>query len=410
MRVAAIGLLIAAATLVAGSPARADTIRDAEWQLAAVQAADAWGVTKGEGVTVAVLDTGVDPTHPDLTGQVTTGLDAIGGGGKQGDAFWGVHGTWMASLIAGHGHGPNRASGLIGVAPAARILAVRVIWERDDPIRQMSAAQRLAAGVRPGNSLATAIRYAVDNGAQVINMSLYEDPAQQSYLAEDDEAIQYAVAHNVVVVASEGNTAETTNRTQYPAAFPGVIAVAAIDRDHKHASFSTHSWSTSVAAPGVKIVGAASNNRYVEGDGTSPASAIVAGVCALIRSRYPKLSPAQVRQVLERSAAGQPGGHYSEELGWGPVQASAALKLAGSVAGRSPTPQSAGYRSKFFGDGHVPATGLAGAVGAAVVGLALLPLGGAALAGAVVLALVRRRRGAYVSPVGQLTPVPPRPQ
>jgi type VII secretion-associated serine protease mycosin len=392
VRAGAVAVVVAAALLVAASPARADTVRDAEWQLAAVQAPDAWAVTKGEGVTVAVLDTGVDTNHPDLTGQVTAGLDAIGAGGKQGDAFWGVHGTWMASLIAAHGHGPNRASGLMGVAPGAHILAVRVIWERDDPIRQLTPSQRSAAGVRPGNTLAAAIRYAVDNGARVINMSLYEDPEQQSYLAEDDEAIQYAVAHDVVVVASEGNTAETTNRTQYPAAFPGVIAVAAVDRDHKHASFSTHSWSTSVAAPGVKIVGAASNNRYVEGDGTSPASAIVAGVCALVRARYPKLSPAQVRQVLERSAGGQPGGRYSEELGWGQVQAAAALKLAGSLAGRPATPQTATYRSRFFGDGSLTTTGLAAAAVPTVAGLALLPLGGAALAGAVALAVVRRRR------------------
>jgi hypothetical protein len=295
----------------------------------------------------------------------------------------------MASDVAGHGHGTN--SGVIGVAPAAKILSVRVIWDDNDPIRGMTASQRTAAGAKSGDPVAEGIRYAVDHGAGVISMSLGQTDDSSADLTETDAAVRYAVDHGVVLVASDGNGGETTNQTEFPAAYPGVIAVAATDRNGRRASFSTHTWTTTVAAPGVGIVAARTGGGYIIGDGTSPSAALVSGVCALIRARFPTLSPAQVRQVLERSAANR-GGGYSEDLGWGVVQAAAALRLGATVAPQAATPQPVPARSRTFGDGRIPVVGLRALdLRPGVVALALLPVGGTCLAGAVLLAVLWRR-------------------
>jgi type VII secretion-associated serine protease mycosin len=389
----ALAALAALAAIAAGAPggrAAADTVRDNEWALAAMQVPQAWATTRGAGATVAVLDTGVDPNHTDLTGQVTAGPDLAGGPAKLGDPYWGFHGTAMASDIAGHGHGSGGADGVVGVAPAARILSVRVIWDRDDPIRRMTQSQRAAAGAQQGDPIAGGIRYAVDHGAQVINMSLGETATSATRSAETDSAIQYALAQRVVLVASEGNSAETTNLTQFPAAYPGVIAVAASDRGGHRASFSTHEWTTSVAAPGVGVVGAHVGGGYIVGDGTSPAAALVSGVAALVRAKYPQLTPAQVRQALERTATGSTG--YSEDLGWGVVQAAAALRMAATMTPEPATPQAVTARPRTFGAGRPPAVGLAALdVRQGAATLALLFGGGGGLMGAVLLATLRRR-------------------
>jgi type VII secretion-associated serine protease mycosin len=373
-------------------PALADAVRDNEWALGAVQAPDAWGTSTGQGVTVAVLDTGVDANHADLSGQVTVGPDLVGGDARPGDPFWGVHGTAMASAVAGHGHGAGGRDGVMGVAPGARILSVRVVWDDNDPIRRMSPGQRAAAGARSGNSVADGIRYAADHGAQVINMSLGEATDSSGRMGETDTAVRYAIAHGVVLVASAGNGAETSNQTEFPAAYPGVIAVAAIDRSGHRASFSTHDWPTSVAAPGVGVVAAQAGGGYLVGDGTSPAAALVSGVAALIRARYPKLTPAQVKSVLERTAS-RPSGGYSEELGWGVVQATAALRMAATLTPEPAVPSPVAAPRRTFGDGRAPAVGLRALdLRPLAVALAALSGGGLAVVGAVLLALTRRRR------------------
>jgi type VII secretion-associated serine protease mycosin len=390
-------LAAATATLVAAAltsvPVAADSVRDNEWVLAAVQAPDAWAMTRGAGVTVAVLDSGIDAGHADLAGQVATGPDFVGGDARPGDPYWGQHGTSMASTIAGHGHGPGGSAGVIGVAPAARILSVRVTWDNNDPIRGLSPAGQRAAGARSGNAVAQGIRYAVDQGAQVINMSFGEATSTSTQVEDTDSAIGYAIAHGVVLVASSGNGAQTDNDTEFPAAFPGVVAVAATDRSGHRATFSTHRWTTSVAAPGVEVLEAQAGGGYVVGAGTSPAAALVSGVAALIRSRYPKLSPDQVRGVLERSAT-HPAGGYSEDVGWGVVQAAAALRIAATLMPDSPVPVApAASRSRLLGAGGVPRVGLA-AIDArlALASLGLPPAGGLLLTAAALLLTARRRR------------------
>ncbi len=391
-RVLSAGLLALIAGFLTAGPAGADAVRDNEWALGAVQAPDAWATSRGEGVTVAVLDSGVDAVHPDLVGQVTTGPDLVGGGARPGGPHWGVHGTAMAAIIAGHGHGAGGRDGVLGVAPAARILSVRVTLENDDPVRNLPADRQSAAGLKTGNPIEQGIRYAADHGAHVINMSFGEAATSSTRVAEIDTAVQYAIAHGVVLVASTGNDAQTSNEAEYPAAFPGVIAVAATDRAGLRASFSTHQWTTTVAAPGVGVVEARAGGGYLVGDGTSPAAALVSGVAALVRSRFPKLSPAQVRDVLERTAA-RPAAGYTEDVGWGVVQAAAALRMAATLAPEPAAPEPTAGRSHLLGDGGPPRVGLRALdVRQLIISLALLPLGGLCLTGAVLLVCLGRRR------------------
>lgn len=244
--------------------------------LAVPGTAAAWRTTRGQGVIVGVLDAGVDSRVPDLRGSVITGPDYTRGANPPGyrPPHW--HGTFIASLIAGHGSGPGLASGVIGVAPAARILSVRVILDDDEP-----GFPIYNANANYEDAIASGIRYAVRRGAGVINMSLGSASAARQVRL----AVGYAISHGVVVVASAGNDGTGPGRSQYsyPASFTGVISVGAVDAAHQRASFSDRNASVVICAPGVDVVGASAGGGYLAVNGTSPASAFVAGVAALIR-------------------------------------------------------------------------------------------------------------------------------
>ncbi|MFJ4877588.1 type VII secretion-associated serine protease mycosin [Streptomyces sp. NPDC088745] len=335
----------AAALLVAlsAAPARADTVRDKQWGLAAMHTQEAWRTTKGAGVTVAVLDTGVDDQHPDLTGNVLPGRDLVGFGAKSGDRSWARHGTAMASIIAGHGHGPARGEGVLGVAPEAKVLPVRVILEGTDPSRDKARESR-------GNALAEGIRWAVDQGADVINLSLGDDSESAHPEAEEDAAVQYALRKGAVVVASAGNGGEKGDHISYPAAYPGVIAVTAVNAAGTHASFSTRRWYATVAAPGVDVVIADPDRSYYEGWGTSAASAFVSGAVALVRAAHPDLPPAEIKRLLARTARDAPSGGRDDSRGHGMVDPAAAI--AAATRGRTPVHSTAaGHSAPYFGPG-----------------------------------------------------------
>jgi len=330
--VAVAGLI--AGLLSAGVPgATVASIRSAEQpQLSVVGAAAAWGVTRGSGVTVAVLDTGVDASVPDLTGSVTVGPDEVPGVDPAGYQPPYQHGTYIASLIAGHGSGAGRRSGVVGVAPAAKVLSVRVILDDGEP-----GFGEFAAESANDDAIGTGIRYAVAHGARVINMSLGSTAPTKGLRA----ALAYAAAQGVVVVAAAGNNGASQSGytpLSYPAAFPGVIAVAAVSPDGDRAAFSDENASVVLSAPGVDVFGAGPGGSYVEADGTSPASAEVAGVAALIRSRYPRLTPFQVERALVSSTSHRPRGGYSPGTGFGEVNALAALAAAGRLAAASAQP------------------------------------------------------------------------
>src|SRR5437773_6058140 len=290
----------------------------------------AWSVTRGAGVTVAVIDSGVNPDISDLSGSVITGPDYTGVTTSPSSKNWGVHGTWMASLIAGHGH-DGGLSGVIGTAPAARILSIRVIPDRADPHYGKYERERETVIQQ---SLADGIKYAVTHGARVISMSIGYSAPSITVRAE----LQDAYDHGVVVIASAGNSGGPSSSrggqapASFPADYPGVISVSAVDASGAVAGFSSDNLSVQVAAPGVKVPAQGRDGQYWLVSGTSPACALTAGVAALIKSRYPHLSPALVNQAITSSAQNPPPQGYDDRVGFGTIDAAAALTAAARLS------------------------------------------------------------------------------
>lgn len=389
---AALGCAAAWTLAAAPTAAHADDIRDKEWPLSFLDSSAANRISTGSGVTVALLDSGVMTGRADIRGQITTGPDYAGGVERPGDPGWGEHGTCMASIIAGHGRGGH--NGMLGIAPDAHVLSVRVI--RDDDAPDINGPTKSDTPISDG------IKYAVDHGAQVISMSLGgNDAGSDSDSTPEADAIRYALAHNVVVVVAAGNSADKGNTIQFPGAERGVISVAAVDSSGRHAAFSTTSWDVSVAAPGVNLPcdAAASDNEYLIGDGTSQATAYVAGVAALLKAKNRDLSPAQVRDILQQTARSKPSGGRDDELGFGIVDPVAALHAAGSTKGapQRPAAVNRGPAGGHFGYGPsavvTEAAPSFGAPSRAVVGGFILVIAAALIA----FLLLRRARRAAVA-------------
>jgi hypothetical protein len=364
------------AVLAPAGPASADEIRSTEmWVLNELNVQPAWTVTEGKGVLVAVIDSGVDPNVSDLVGNVETGPNFSGVHTPPSNPNWGVHGTWMASLVAGHGNGPDDGSGIIGTAPESKVLSIRVITDSHDPNNAAYEREPAAKGQR---ELAEAITYAVTHHAQVISMSL--GYSQQSRPVQ--AALQDAYEHNVVVVASAGNSGDGKSSAPYsfPANYPGVLGVAAVNSAGQVASFSSNNLSVQVAAPGYKVPAEGRGNNFWFVSGTSPACALTAGVVALIKAAYPHLTDSQVISAVTSTTtvSTRPPGGYDDQIGFGVVDAAAALTAARKIAGAAPAP--AGMApSGHFGGGlasvpaaPVPPRGLVSLVLYCLLGVACL--------------------------------------
>jgi subtilisin family serine protease len=388
-----------AAAAPAAPVAPADSVRDGQlWALNMMDVPAAWDAgNEGQGVTVAVLDSGVAPGVSDLDGSVVSGPDLTGVSTPSSSPDWGQHGTWMASVIAGHGHGVDDDDGILGAAPKAKILSVRVIPDRNDPGYTTYEREQES---RVQDSLAKGIRYAVDHGADVISMSIgYSSPS-----ASVRSALQYAYGHGVAVVASSGNSGDTSSASKngyaplkFPADYPGVIGVAAVSSAGSVAGFSSDNLSVEVAAPGVNISAQGRDGQYWLVTGTSPACALVAGVAALIKARYPGLAPDLLAKALTSTTHYRPEGGYDQKVGFGTVNASAALTAAGQLA-RQRAAETGTAASTNFGGG--PSAAPASPVGPrgtgqlilfAVLALTALVLVAASVSRLAVLKQLRRR-------------------
>jgi Subtilase family len=316
--------------IMASSPALADHVRSQEWWLRTLHVTRAWRSTHGAGVIVALLDTGVDAKQADLTGSVITGPDYTHSRRAPGGAFWGIHGTAMASIIAGHGHGAGNADGVIGIAPSAKILSVRVTLEGNDPLlNDATVAAGLTAAIAHG------IRYAVKQHAAVIDLPL--DPVTTRGAAgsggspAERAAVAYALARHVVLVAPAGDGGAGGDAMNYPAAYPGVISVGAFNEKFIKAPYSSRRPYVTLTAAGDGLTAANGLKGYAPVGSTSAASAVVAGIAALIKAQFPALSPAQVRQVLTSSTVFRPPGGRNDGSGHGTVDAAAALMAASKL-------------------------------------------------------------------------------
>ncbi|GAA2395210.1 S8 family serine peptidase [Dactylosporangium salmoneum] len=327
-----IAAVLVAAVLLTGAPAAAaDTVRQQEWWLDALQVVKAQQLAKGDGVVVAVVDTGVDSGQPDLAGAL---LPGAGTNGVRSDKGWedpDGHGTQMATVLAGRGG--DGGLHMLGIAPHAKILPVAI------PI-----GERSAAGGSTRGDLAEPVRYAADHGAKIINLSFAL--ADDTPKADEQAAIAYARQKGAVLVAAGGNRPQGNDHVPLPARYPGVLTVSGTNRDGSAWEGSIADPKVDIAAPAQDIIGAAPKARYPSGfavgSGTSGSAAIVSGVLALVWSKYPQLdADAVVDRVLRTAQDKGPPGR-DDQFGAGLVDPYAALTAPLSEptgeAGLAPAP------------------------------------------------------------------------
>ena len=263
----------------------------------------AWDITTGsDSVVVAVVDSGVDPTHPDLAGRLVPGTDIVNHDNDTADERG--HGTRMAGIIAA---ATNNHLGIAGVAWAGKIMPVKVAGP---------------TGAAMDRDVAAGIIWAADHGAKVISLSLGA-PGEDAVL---QRAVDYATARDVLLVAAAGNSGSSV--PEYPAAARGVLAVGSTDATGRRAAFSNYGPWVDVNGPGIGIIATTVNpTGYTKISGTSATTALVAGVAALVRAAHPDESQAQVADRLRRSAVGR-GAVAAEGVdASGVVDAAAALRL-----------------------------------------------------------------------------------
>jgi subtilisin family serine protease len=284
-----------------------------QWHLEAIGASDAWDIATGEGVIIAVVDTGADPGEPDLKDKLAPGYDFVNNDSAPWDDQG--HGTRIALIAAG---AANNGYGGAGVAYNARVMPLK-------------AMDNTGAGTH--DWISKAIIWAADNGADIINLSIGGPYPSQTLR----DAINYAWRRGVLLVAAAGN--ESSDVPVYPAAFDHVLAVAGTTDSRERAIFSNWGDHIGVAAPGTNILVNSGGNHQL-GNGTSLATPQVAGVAALVLSRNPGLTGDQVRDVIQETAndLGSPG--WDPFFGYGQINAYEAVVQARRGAG-DPDPYSA---------------------------------------------------------------------
>lgn len=384
---AAIAAALLATSIIDASPAQAYPSQ--QWALDYLKANQDWSISKGSGVTVAVLDTGV-ASIPDLTGQVTSGADFSAGTTSTGtgrtDTDTDGHGTGMASVVAGNGI-------VEGLAPRATVLPVRV--------------DAAGAGTILVSNVAAGVRYAVSSHVGVINLSLgfAQDPGNDLR-----QAITQAIAANIVVVAGTGNDATSV---AYPAAYPGVVAVGAVDQNGQIWAQSNTGPQVTLAAPGVGIYRDNNFGQQGTSSGTSEATAYVSAAAALVRGAHPDWTAGQVIRALISTAdpgAGQTAGRHSDQYGYGILDPLKALRAASPADTTNPllSAASSGPAAGATADGGetsaAASAGSSGRAGVIIAGVVALLV----ILGVVLLIVLLSRRGRGPKPPAGPGGYPPR--
>ena len=286
--------------------------------LSSVSEADHWWLEdfeavrnlSGEGVVIAVIDTGIDASHPDLAGVVIGGADFSGAGTPGGTSPVGpsgFHATMVASLIAGQG---RITGGVIGIAPNAKLLSISVGLGLE--------------GADTDRQIAQAVRWAADQGADVINLSVSR--ASRNWPASWDEAFLYAMEKDVVIVAASGNKLDGVSSPTAPATIPGVISVTAVDREGNASAVSgAEGIGISVAAAGIDMVGSYPNQQAKKWSGSSAAAPIVSGLLALMIEADPSASSSDLIERLISTAKDLGEKGYDKDFGYGLISPSSAV-------------------------------------------------------------------------------------
>jgi membrane-anchored mycosin MYCP len=337
------------------------------WAQRALDFSSVWDLTKGQHVTVAVVDSGIDYT-PQLAGRVTR-TDLTGGNGE--DCV--PHGTIVASIIAAS---DARAKGVpfYGVAPAAHILAIRVQQQEDTGSLSVAARRRTLLNIANG------LRYAVAEHAKVINVSIQVSASYPALRA----AVAFALNHNVVVVAAAGNDSPGGGQGPfYPASYPGVLSVNAVGQNGQLGDFDVSGTPVSVTAPGVDVASDYPGGFDPANNGTSFATAFVSGEAALVRAAYPRLSAAQVVHRIIATADGGAGAHTGAGM-INPVQAvtevlprqsAGAGAAAAGPASRVPVPRPSGVSSATRTVAFSVTGGAIGVAALVAIGAVVVPQG-----------------------------------
>lgn len=290
-----------------------DPIIGQQWALRNIQAYEAWDITTGEAVVIAIADTGISSSHPDLSKKLVPGYNALTGTGDANDDEG--HGTAMAGVAAAVS---DNGSGIAGVCWGCKLMPIKVLNRR---------------GASSDAIVARGVRWAVDNGARIINLSL-GGPDESQVLRD---MAQYAHDRGALLIASSGNGYEDGNATNYPAAYDTVLAVSATGNSDVVTGFSTTGPFVDISAPGVGIWttswSSSQGDGYAPGNGTSPAAPHVSGTAGLIWSIRPDLSASDVRCVMEASSDDKGPAGKDNEYGWGRLNTLKALQLAQSYAG-----------------------------------------------------------------------------
>ncbi|MFE4977411.1 S8 family serine peptidase [Kitasatospora sp. NPDC056651] len=432
-RVAAAALLAAGIVVgpVAAPAVAEDTIRQQQWHLEAMRAPEMWKVSKGQGVTVAVIDSGFKLDHPDLKGQFLPGKDFSGSPDGVG-SFADGHGTAIASLIAGTGKG-NGGTGAQGLAPGVNILPLKINTGKVGTLVSTDFLDQV------GQSIA----YAVDQGAKVINISqgIEAVTAFPADVAKLNGIIAGARAKGVLVFASVGNGAEKGNLVEYPGALPNVIGVGASDHNGTVTAESERGPQVALVAPGMDMISACtSSTGYCKSHGTSDSTALVSASAALVWAVHKDWTANQVLRVLINTAGkANEGAARNDLIGYGAVRPRVALTDPGdpgpadvsplpadavmpsaapqpsasgsapaSPASAVPVPEGSPTGEAVGASSAQPVAGKASGSGGSLPVVAGVVAGLVVVAGAV-FAVVRRRRKPVGEPVVQAPQVPPVP-
>lgn len=409
---AALGLWLVG---VAATPAHAESVRDMQWHLDVMRAEEMWKVSTGKGITVAVIDSGVDNTLADLKGQVLDGKDYSEQRGDEHTDIEG-HGTSMAALIAATG-ARGTDLGSYGLAPDAKILPIRMRYAMEDYGKVDGKAEY-------SRVLTRAIRYAADTEAQIINISMGNSnaPGRRNVgTAELASAVRYAIDKGKLIFAAVGNSGDKSNLLEYPAATPGVVGVGATDKSAKTLKESQRGPQVDLTAPGGDVINACTGRTGVcENNGTSASAALASASAALIWAKHPNWTNHQVLRVMLNTAGkAESGAQRSDSIGYGIVRPRIALTDPGDPgpADEYPLPDLAAAASAAPSAETSPSVGadetkpavadLADDEGGKPPWVALGTAAASVLAGAVALLVALRAHRRRSTPAPAAPPYPP---
>ncbi|NUP37558.1 MAG: type VII secretion-associated serine protease mycosin [Streptomyces sp.] len=308
-------------------PAQAQSLRQMQWHINAMRLPEAWKISRGAGITVAVIDTGVDRMIQDLKGQVLDGKSFTYPVGSPYEDTTG-HGTGMSSLIAGTGVAEG-GTGAEGVAPGAKILPIRILNDLRD-IDEATSATSFAL------ELDKALIFAADSQARIINISqaVPASSLRQQDIIALQEAVDYARSKGKLIIAGVGNSGEKGNPVQYPAASRGIVGAGALDSGGEALGLSNKGPQVDLSAVGQDIAKACPSGIRPHcvntGSGTSDATALTSGSAALIWSAHPNWTANQVLRVMLNTASKPAdGAERNDSIGYGAVRPRVALESPG---------------------------------------------------------------------------------